>query len=836
MQFLILPALIMVAVCLVLWAKKDSVYALKALGSFSAIIIGSIIFSLVLAYIIYPVTMAQSERLRTDLQAPATDLANQDKMAYANYDQNAPVTDEAQVINNFDQARLRANDPNKGFRVIPANEITAKFTDVAGLYEAKDQIKEIIEFLQDPETYSRLGARLPKGVLLYGRPGTGKTLLARAIAGEAGVNFIPVAGSEFDEEFVGVGASRVRQLFEVARNNAPCIIFIDEIDALAHKRHPHDPAWLAQTVNQLLTEMDGMDPSKNNGVVVIGASNRIQAIDPAVLRPGRLDRHIKLEIPNLGERAEVLSVHLRDIKLNPEVTPQAIAQITSGFSGAELANLVNEAALAATKARKPEVGLNDFVEAKNRVVQAAQKYEQAKNSAQDLNKGVVVLRAQQMTTKFSDLAGLKEVKDEIKDIVDYLHNPNAFGRLGAKPPKGILLYGEPGTGKTMLARAIAGEASANFIAVTGSEFEEEYVGTGAARVRQLFEIARANAPCIIFIDEIDALAYKRSERFSANWTAQTINQLLTEMDGLDPTKNAGVIVIGATNRMQLLDPAVLRPGRLDRMVHLEIPTLSEREEVLGVYFKKVKVNPKITLAKIAKITTGFSSAELANLVNEAAILATKANKEQIDMLDFEQAKERIILGSKRAALKVSNKVKRVTAYHEAGHALVGYLLGTQHTALYKVTIAPRGATLGHTSFEPAADQYSTNLQELEGMIATSLGGRIAEELVFGEDKITTGAEHDLQHATEIAYNMVTHWGYSKRVGLIYNPKDHAIISQEVIEQEVQAIIQRIYDRTKKQLENNRDKLDKIAKALIERETLDAQEIKVLLKPSQRIGK
>lgn len=439
-----------------------------------------------------------------------------------------------------------------------------------------------------------------------------------------------------------------------------------------------------------------------------------------------------------------------------------------------------------------------------------------------------VIPANEINTKFTDVAGMIEAKDEVQDIIHFLQNPEEFGRLGAKPPKGVLLYGEPGTGKTLLARAIAGEANVSFIAVSGSEFDEEYVGVGAARVRQLFETARANAPCIIFIDEIDALAHKRHAQ-DPSWSAQTVNQLLAEMDGLDTSKNEGIVLIGASNRLQAMDPAILRPGRLDRHIKLDIPTVSEREEILNVYLNKIKLSSKVKAATIAKMTPGFSGAELANLVNEAAIIATKSKKDVVDMDAFEQAKDRVILGSKREALKVTAKARKITAYHEAGHALVGQILGSEFNPLYKVTITPRGPSLGHTSFEPSDEEYSYSLNQIEARIATQLAGRLAEEIIFGEQNITTGAENDLKSATSLAYNMVTRWGYSKRIGLIANSDDIDFIPKEVIEQEVQAIINRNHERAKQILLQNRSKLDKLATELLEHETLDGQQVRMILK-------
>lgn len=456
---------------------------------------------------------------------------------------------------------------------------------------------------------------------------------------------------------------------------------------------------------------------------------------------------------------------------------------------------------------------------------------ESKPMATDKNiNNIRVIPAEQITTKFADVAGLHEAKDEVQDIIRFLQNPKEFSRLGAKAPKGILLYGEPGTGKTLLARAIAGESNVSFIAVSGSEFDEEYVGVGAARVRQLFETARYNAPCIIFIDEMDALAHKRHSDDPA-WAAQTINQLLTEMDGLDDVKNAGIVVIGASNRIDAMDPAVLRPGRLDRHIKLELPTLAERQEVISIYLNKITINSDVQAKAIAKMTPGFSGADLANLVNEATIIATKQNKKSVDMQDFDVAKDRVILGSKREAMKVTAKTRKTTAYHEAGHALVGYMLKPDHNPIYKVTITPRGPSLGHTSFEPSDEEYSLSLSQIEAMIATQLAGRIAEEIIFGEQNITTGAENDLKQATNLAHSMVTRWGYSKRVGLIHHGKSTDFIPKDVIEQEVQAIIARNYARAKQILIQNQTKLDALAKALLERETLDAKEVKAVLGPN-----
>jgi cell division protease FtsH len=439
-----------------------------------------------------------------------------------------------------------------------------------------------------------------------------------------------------------------------------------------------------------------------------------------------------------------------------------------------------------------------------------------------------ILSPRQVKTVFSDVAGLHEAKEELGDLVQFLNDPSEFQRLGAQPPKGVLLYGEPGTGKTMLARALAGEAGVTFIATSGSQFEEEYVGVGAARVRELFSLARKQAPCVVFIDEIDSIAFKRHSQNSPAWSAQAVNQLLTEMDGLNDSINRGIVIIAASNRIDALDNAILRPGRLGRQVKLELPTQLEREEILSIYLKKIIANTDVDVAKLAKMTTGFSGAELANLVNEAAIDATRNNKTDVGIQAFEVAKDRFVLGSTRKSTIISEQEKKITAYHEAGHTIVGYFL-PEHNPIYKVTIAPRGASLGHTNFEPLRDTYTHSREQLENIIASSLGGRIAEEIIFGHNNITTGAENDLRSATKLAYNMVTKWGYSEKIGLIYvgdNGLD--FISDKTIEEEVKLILKNAATKAKNLLTINKAKLHTLAKELLDKESLDRQQVEEIL--------
>ncbi len=444
----------------------------------------------------------------------------------------------------------------------------------------------------------------------------------------------------------------------------------------------------------------------------------------------------------------------------------------------------------------------------------------------------------QVKVNFSDVAGVEEAKEEVAELVEFLRDPGKFQKLGGKIPRGILMVGSPGTGKTLLAKAIAGEAKVPFFSISGSDFVEMFVGVGASRVRDMFEQAKKHAPCIIFIDEIDAVGRQRGAGLGGGHDEreQTLNQLLVEMDGFEG--NEGVIVIAATNRPDVLDPALLRPGRFDRQVVVPLPDLRGREQILRVHLRKVPMDEKVEPQIIARGTPGFSGADLANLVNEAALFAARANKRLVDMDDLEKAKDKLMMGSERRSMVMSEEEKRLTAYHEAGHAIVG-LSVPSHDPVYKVTIIPRGRALGVTMFLPEEDRYSFTKERLESSICSLFGGRIAEELIFGLDHVTTGASNDIQRTTELSRNMVTKWGLSERLGpMTYSEEEgevflgHAVtqhknVSDEtahIIDEEVRAIVDRNFERAKRVLTENIDKLHLMAEALIKYETIDRQQI------------
>ena len=453
-----------------------------------------------------------------------------------------------------------------------------------------------------------------------------------------------------------------------------------------------------------------------------------------------------------------------------------------------------------------------------------------------------MMTQEQIKTTFADVAGCDEAKEEVAEIVDFLREPKKFQNLGGKIPKGILMVGPPGTGKTLLAKAIAGEAKVPFFTISGSDFVEMFVGVGASRVRDMFEQAKKNAPCLIFIDEIDAVGRQRGAGLGGGHDEreQTLNQMLVEMDGFEG--NEGVIVIAATNRPDVLDPALTRPGRFDRQVVVGLPDVKGREQILKVHMRKVPVGLDVDAMTLARGTPGYSGADLANLVNEAALFAARTNKRTVTMVEFEKAKDKINMGPERRTMIMTDKQKESTAYHEAGHAIVGYLV-PEHDPVHKVTIIPRGRALGVTFFLPEGDQISISQKQLESKLSTLYAGRLAEDLIYGEENISTGASNDIKVATNIARNMVTQWGFSDKLGPILYTEDEGEVflgrsmakakhmsdeTAHVIDEEVRAIVTRNYARARQILIDNMDILHAMKDALVKYETIEEEQIKQLM--------
>ena len=449
-----------------------------------------------------------------------------------------------------------------------------------------------------------------------------------------------------------------------------------------------------------------------------------------------------------------------------------------------------------------------------------------------------LLSGDQINTTFADVAGVDEAKEDVAELVEFLSDPTKFQRLGGRIPKGVLMVGPPGTGKTLLAKAIAGEAKVPFFSISGSDFVEMFVGVGASRVRDMFEQAKKQSPCIIFIDEIDAVGRHRGGGYGGgnDEREQTLNQLLVEMDGFEG--NEGVIVIAATNRPDVLDKALLRPGRFDRQVYVSLPDIRGREQILKVHSRKVPLDDAINLGILARGTPGFSGADLANLVNEAALFSARANRRVVTMEEFEKARDKIMMGAERRSMVMSDKEKTNTAYHEAGHAIIGRLV-PEHDPVHKVTIIPRGRALGVTQYLPEEDRYSMNRTQLFSQLCSLFGGRIAEELIGGFDGVTTGASNDIERATQMARNMVTKWGLNEKMGpILYGEDDsqapgggnthYSEDTSREIDQEVKLILNEAYARAMELLQDNRDILESMKDALMEYETIDADQVDDLM--------
>ena len=706
------------------------------------------------------------------------------------------------------------------------------FQNVAGLDLPKRELQDVIDYLKTPAKYQKSGIRPPRGVILVGPPGSGKTLLARAVAGEAGVPFFSVSGSEFMEMLVGIGAARVRDLFEMAKKSAPSIIFIDEIDAIGKTRGSgmlpsHDER--DQTLNQILVEMDGF--SQNDNVVVMASTNRGDLLDPAFLRTGRFDKKIILDRPDIDARRKILDLHAKNKRFDANLDWNQVTKLTSGFSASDLESTLNEAMLLALKAGKETATLDDIRNAIDKIKKGSIINFDAGNS-----KGVVV---DMPKTNFNDVAGIDEAKYELEEVVDYLKNPDKYTKLGARIPKGVLLSGPAGCGKTLLAKAVAGEAGVPFFSSSGSEFVEMYVGVGAKRVRDLFAAAQKSAPSIIFIDEIDAIGKSRSQTggYGGNdEREQTLNQILVEMDGFLP--NANVIIMAATNRPDLLDTALLRPGRFDRRITVDYPDNEGRRKILDIHAKGKTFNPNINWDAIAKRTTGFSGAELENMLNESAIHAARADKNEITVIEIEEAATKVKMGPEKKRLQ-SDLDKKLTAYHEAGHAIVSHFL--PHTdPVHRISIVSRGMALGFTLIPPAKDKLHETKTHLLERLAVMMGGRAAEETVFNE--VTTGAANDFNQSSRVARAMVKDYGMSTLGPVNFGSSsditqwggdsyEQNAISQEMmskIDKEVSQILEEAYCRAVTMVKDKRDLMDKVVTRLLVVENMDGDEFEKIV--------
>ena len=580
----------------------------------------------------------------------------------------APSSD-AVIVQRSTEVKIGEKPVKEGTTNIP--KVT--YEDIGGLGDEVKKVREMIELpLKHPELFERLGVEAPKGVLLHGPPGTGKTLLAKAVAGETNANFTSIGGPEIMSKFYGESEERLREIFKEAEENAPSIIFIDEIDSIAPKRDEVTGETERRVVAQILALMDGLE--SRGKVVVIGATNRPNALDPAIRRPGRFDREIEISIPNRNGRLEILQIHTRGMPLDGDVDLEKLADLTHGYAGADLAALCKEAAMHSLRRIVPEMDLEMEsipMEILNKINVKKEDFFAALREMQPSSLREVLIESPNL--RWDDIGDLEDAKRELREAVEWpLKYAGLFDYMNATPPKGILLYGGPGTGKTMLAKAVATESEANFINVKGPEFLSKWVGESEKAVRETFRKARQAAPCVVFMDEIDSIAPTRGGGFDSHVTERVISQLLTEMDGLESLHN--VVVIAATNRPDMIDPALMRPGRFDRLVHIPMPDLEGRKRILEIHLKNKPLAKDVDVADLAKRTDGYSGADLSALVNEGIMLAIRAvvakggdlskdslQNERVGMKAFLEAMEKVRPTS-RTDLTKYNKIMKDFEY------------------------------------------------------------------------------------------------------------------------------------------------------------------------------
>ncbi|MCC6977552.1 MAG: AAA family ATPase [Candidatus Melainabacteria bacterium] len=701
---------------------------------------------------------------------------------------------------------------------IPNPDPTVRLDHVIGIDQEKQDVAEIIDFLKQGADLRAIGAKVPRGIILVGPPGVGKTLLAKAIANEAGVPFYGISASYFKSAFEGAGATRLRALYRQARKSPSAIVFIDEIDALGGSQGAHGETLRTSELNEILVQLDGF--SRSN-VITIGATNNEQVLDPAFYRAGRFDRKVYIGLPDADARKKMFDLYMRKVQSEGTFDMDRLAKESINFTGADISACVNEAAILAVRNGRKKIIQDDLREAIKKT--SATAGHKLNTSGMNFN------RVPDVDVKLDSIKGMEEAKGEASEVVALLKAAELVEDMGLKAPRGLLLVGKPGTGKTMLAKAIANEAGVPFYYASGAEFVQVWVGLGPQRVRALYEQARRSGkPAIVFIDEIDALASKRVADIGAggqNERNNTLNQLLAEMDGFGKHK---VLTIGATNNVDMLDPAVLRPGRFDRMIDVPLPDLEGRVGILEHYAKNFKVDPKVNLLDLARITVFSSPATLAKIVNEAGLMAIRDGRTEIKQVDLFSAFERVAAGM---AFNRNVIIKELweTAYHEAGHAMVAYYRH-KRSRVQVVSVVPRGHTLGITWFPDKDDYHSRNREEMLSEIEVALGSYVAEKLYM--DTTTQGVYGDLQGAGQIARTMVKDLGMGKfkfSIEAAYGERISSETAREV-DLEIKAIIDSCLANVEQLLLAKRKELDEFAKALVENETLYFKDIVKILEP------
>jgi cell division protease FtsH len=695
-----------------------------------------------------------------------------------------------------------------------AGDLSVRLSDVIGAEEAKRECRQIIGLLRNASKLAESGARMPRGLLLLGPPGTGKTMLAKAIANEAGVPFYSVSGSDFIELFVGMGAHRVRGVYSQARKHKAAIVFIDEIDAVGARTGAETATGgggdreYNQTINQLLVELDGFGRS---GVLTIAATNFEESLDPALLRPGRFDRRVYVPLPDAAARCELFRHYMTRVKHDTDIDEQALASASTNFSGADVAQVVNGAALRALEAGRSAVTRADLED--------AILLERSGLSSRMIGSSALTSRITDITVRIADVVGIDEAKRDALEVVELLRQPERASRLGIKPPGGLLFAGPPGTGKTMLAQAMANEANVPFYAVAGSDFQSVWRGEPARRIRAIYSQARRHPGAIVFIDEIDAIGSARTSGPGAvRDDNNTVDALLVELDGFG---DSSVLTIGATNNLALLDSALLRPGRFDRVIAFSLPDLEGRRRVLASHLSKIQVEASLDLDPIARASAGLSPAELMNIAKEAGMLALRAGRERVGADDLVGGLERVAVGV-ASPLRLTEAERRITAYHECGHALTTMLLDPKREVRKVSILGNAHGALGYTWGVPLEEWHLRSEQEYLAAIKIALAGHAAERVVFGTT--TDASSADLQVVGQLVKHMVCDLGMG---GVLYRAEPTSEAMRQHLDAEMRRLTDACYADVKALLEARRGALDMMADALLTSEVLSQSDLRRL---------
>lgn len=713
---------------------------------------------------------------------------------------------------------------NSGVELVN-HDPSVRFADVIGIDDIKQEVVEIVDFLKRGDDLRKIGAKIPKGVLLVGPPGVGKSMMAKAIANEAGVPFYGLSASYLNG--MGFGAQRIKALYTQARQSPAAIVFIDEIDAIGGTKGGALGSIRTNSLNQLLVELDGLGRSN---VITIGATNMEDDLDAAFYRSGRFDRKVFIGVPDTKSRSLIFEKYLKQISLASLPDLEKLGKLSFNFSGADIAAACNEAAILAVRKGKSQVTEEELEEAIDKVmVTAGHKLNVA---------GMNLSRVPDLEITLDDLKGVEEAKAEAAEVVAMLKNMQAVEAFGLKPTKGVLLVGPPGTGKTMLAKAIANEAGVQFYSLSGGDFQSMWAGVGSNRVKAVYERARRSGkPAIVFIDEIDAIGGRRGFDMGGGAVQdsnKTLNSLLVEMDGFGKHK---ILTIGATNNMKLLDRALLRPGRFDRHIDVPLPNLEGREAILTKYLEKFKVSSNVHVLEIARMTFMQAGADLANIANEAGLMAIREGRTEITHSDLIRAIQRVSFGMSRSQ-HIGVKELFETAYHEAGHTIVSYFRNRKER-IQVVTVVPTGRTLGYMWSVDKEDRFvsGANKQDYLVDIEVSLGGYVAESLYM--ETTTSGVSQDLRNVGDIARNMIKSWGmgsFAFNTDVAHSVPGKWEKASPETEREIELEIKKTVDdcltNVRNLLKDKRKELDLIAHGLVEKETLFYKDLVHILEPSK----